>query len=95
MTASMFAAPELLAAHREALAGRGAGPTHPMTTLAASLRARPDVPAGADCEAAASLLLGACFQFGFLRGFEQRVASAAEVDQYAGAITDTLIASLG
>lgn len=94
MTASMFADPELLAAHRDALAIRGAGPTHPITTLAASLRARTDVPASANCEAAAALLLGACFQFGFLRGFEQRAASAAEVDECAATITDTLIAGL-
>ena len=94
MTASVFSDPELLAAHRDTIARLGAGPGYPMTALAASLRARTDVRAGADCDAAAVLLLGACFQFGFLRGFEQRTASAAEVDEYATAVTGMLLAGL-
>jgi AcrR family transcriptional regulator len=94
MTASVFADPELLAAHRLAIARLGAGPSYPMTALATSLRARTDVRADADCDAASVLLLGACFQFGFLRGFEQRTAPTAEVDQYATAITTMLITGL-
>jgi AcrR family transcriptional regulator len=94
MTAPVFSDPELLAAHRDTMTRLGAGPGYPLTALAASLRTRTDIPASANCDAAAALLLGACFQFGFLRGFEQRAASSEEVDEYATAITDALIAGL-
>ena len=94
MSASVFSDPELLAAHRAALARLDAGPHRPIAALAASLRARADVRSDVDCDAVAALLLGACFQFGFLRAFEQRIPAAAEADEYALAITDALIAGV-
>jgi AcrR family transcriptional regulator len=94
MIASVFSDPELLTAHRGTTNRLNLGPHRPIAALSASLRARADIPAGTDCDAAAALLLGACFQFGFLRGFEQRVPSPAEADKYATAITDSLIAGL-
>jgi AcrR family transcriptional regulator len=94
MSASMFAEPGLLAAHREEAARLGAGPHRPLAAVTDYLRAeqrRGRVPAGADCGAAASLLLGACFQYAFLRCFEQRRPGADEIDAYAA----SLVAALG
>jgi hypothetical protein len=52
------------------------------------------IAAGADCAGAAALLVGACFQYAFLRCFEHRQPDAAELDAYAASITDTLLAGL-
>ncbi|MFC6882949.1 MULTISPECIES: TetR/AcrR family transcriptional regulator [Actinomadura] len=74
MMASMASAPRLLAATRDALSRYGAGPRAPVANLAAYLRAEQGlgrVDAGADADAAAALLLGACFQQGFLRYFDE------------------------
>lgn len=97
MSASVFSEPQLLAAHRDGAIRRGAGPHRPGQALARYLRAeqqrgriRPD----ADCDAAAALLLGACLQHAFLHSFAQATAPAAEVDAYAAAIADTLVAGL-
>jgi AcrR family transcriptional regulator len=97
ISASMFAEPGLLAAHRDEITALGAGPHRPVAAVADYLRAeqrRGRVTAGADCAAAAGLLLGACFQYAFLRCFEQRRPDEAEIDAYATAVTDTLIAPL-
>jgi hypothetical protein len=50
--------------------------------------------AGADCDAAASLLLGSCFQFAFLRCFAQLPPDPAAADAHAAAIVATLLAGL-
>lgn len=97
MSASMFAEPGLLAAHRDEITALDAGPHRPVAAVADYLRAeqrRGRVAAGADCAAAAGLLLGGCFQYAFLRCFEQRRPDQAEIDAYAAAVTDTLIAPL-
>jgi AcrR family transcriptional regulator len=97
VSVSVFAEPDLLAAHRAAMTGQDAGPDRPVTALTRYLRAeqqRGRVRAGADCAAAAGLLLGACFQFAFLASFAQRRAGSTEVAAYADAITDTLLAGL-
>lgn len=72
MMASMVAQPQLMAAARESLSKYGAGPQHPVTALAAYVRAEQQlgrVSAGADPDTVAALLMGACFQQGFLRYF--------------------------
>jgi AcrR family transcriptional regulator len=94
MIASVFSDPGLLTAHRDTTTRLDVGPHRPIAALSASLRVRTDIPADADCDAIAALLIGACFQFGFLRGFEQRAASPAEAEKYAAAITDALITGL-
>ncbi|MFI0451262.1 TetR/AcrR family transcriptional regulator [Actinomadura sp. 6N118] len=74
MMASLVAQPRLMAAARESLSKYGAGPQHPVTTLAGYVRAEQDlgrVSAGTDPDAIAALLMGACFQQGFLRYFTQ------------------------
>jgi AcrR family transcriptional regulator len=98
VSASIFAEPELLAAHRGALAPLNAGPRHPVTVLAEYLRAeqrRGRISAEADCAAAAALLLGACFQYAFLSCFEQRQPDAGQIDDYASSVTSTLLAGIG
>lgn len=70
MMASMVAQPRLMAAVRESLSRYGAGPHHPVNALAGYLAAERDlgrVSADADLDAAAALLMGACFQQAFFR----------------------------
>lgn len=98
ISASIFSEPGLVAAHRAAMGALGAGPRHPLAALTEYLRAeqrRGRISAGADCPAAASLLLGACFQYAFLCSFEQRQPDAAEIDGYAAAVTGTLLEGAG
>jgi len=98
VSASIFAEPALLAAHREALAGRAGGPRYPLTALTGYLNAeqrRGRIRADADCAGAAALLLGACFQYAFLCCFEQRQPAAAEIDAYAASVTGTLLTGVG
>ena len=64
ISASVFSEPDLLAAHRAAVTGQGAGPHMPVQALARYLRTEQErgrVRPGADCEAAACLLLGFWF----------------------------------
>jgi AefR-like transcriptional repressor, C-terminal domain len=75
-----------------------AGPHRPVAAVKEYLRAeqrRGRIAAGADCAGAAALLVGACFQYAFLRCFEQRQPDGAELDRYAASITDTLLIGLG
>jgi AcrR family transcriptional regulator len=97
ISASVFSDPELLAAHHAAVSRQGAGPQYPVEALARYLRAeqgrgriRPD----ADCDAAASLLLGSCFQYAFLRCFAQLPPDPAAAQAHATAIVTTLLAGL-
>ncbi|MFC4013043.1 TetR/AcrR family transcriptional regulator [Nonomuraea purpurea] len=88
MLASVFADPNTLAAHKSELRDRGAGPHQVNEVVAAYLRAEQDLGRlrpGADIEAVAGLLLGACFQYAFLghmsppgrRGDDEAAASFA------------------
>jgi AcrR family transcriptional regulator len=97
MSASIYAEPALLTAHRTSLSRQGAGPHRPVQALAGYLRAeqqsgriRPD----ADPDAGAALLLGACLQYAFLTSFAQRPADPAAIEQYATSIVDTLVTGL-
>ncbi|WP_267887796.1 TetR/AcrR family transcriptional regulator [Streptomyces sp. NBRC 109706] len=76
IAASLFSEPELLRQHRDGLAALGdAGPGTPLRALAGYLageRSRGRIAADADPEAAAALLLGACFQRAFLGRFWDR-----------------------
>ncbi|MFE3827433.1 TetR/AcrR family transcriptional regulator [Streptomyces sp. NPDC059092] len=69
MAASLFASPGLLVAHRAKLDLTGAGPQEATHCLAGYLRAEQErgrVSAGIDPDAAAMLLIGACFHRAFL-----------------------------
>ena len=97
ISASVFSDPELLAAHRAAVTGRGGGPQYPLEALARYLRleqGRGRIRPGADCDAAASLLLGSCFQYAFLRCFAQLPPDPDAAQAHATAIVTTLLAGL-
>jgi hypothetical protein len=79
------------------MASFDAGPHRPVTELAAFFSAeqrRGNLRAGADCAAAAALLLGACLQYAFLCSFAQNRPETAEIVAYAESVTDTLLAGL-
>ncbi|MEU7895096.1 helix-turn-helix domain-containing protein [Nonomuraea sp. NPDC049152] len=97
MAASLFAEPLLLAAHRDAVRQRGAGPHHVSQALAAYLaaerelgRIRPDC----DPEAAAALLLGACLQHAFLTSFGGETPDRELVERHAAALAETIVLGL-
>jgi AcrR family transcriptional regulator len=97
MSASIFSEPQLLTAHRESLRKLNAGPHRPVLAVAAMLRTEQEqgeIDPVADCDAAAGLLLGACFQRAFLDSFEQKVTRPATVAIFAESIIDTLLAGL-
>ncbi|RSN58582.1 TetR/AcrR family transcriptional regulator [Amycolatopsis sp. WAC 04182] len=94
---SLFSSRELLATHRDRVMSRAGGPDVPLVRLSAYLgeevrlgRVRED----ADLDAAASLLLGACFQYAFLASFEDREPSAEELDQWAKRLAGTLVVAV-
>jgi AcrR family transcriptional regulator len=94
MMASMIAQPGLMAATRDGLRRYDAGPHQPVRAVAEYLSAERElgrVAAGADTDAVAALLLGACFQQGFLAhlGDEPEATEAA-----AAALVRPLLAHL-
>jgi AcrR family transcriptional regulator len=97
ISASVFSEPELLAAHHAAVTRQGAGPQYPLEALARYLRLEQErgrIRPGADCAAAASLLLGSCFQYAFLRCFAQLPPDPEAAAAHATAIAATLLAGL-
>ena len=94
MLASLFAEPALLARYRQALAAVGAGPQRANQALAGYLRAESDlgrIPSSVDPDAAAAMLLGACFQRAFLSAFSGRPIPAAERAHLAASLVATLL----
>ncbi|MFK0201521.1 TetR/AcrR family transcriptional regulator [Streptomyces lavendulae] len=96
LAASLFAEPVLLGRHREGVREIGAGPHVVLDALEGRLVRERDAGRlrdGADPRAAASLLLGACFQRAFFLHF-----SGAEVvqpvEEFAPAIARTLWAAI-
>jgi len=53
------------------------------------------VAAEADPDAAAAMLLGACFQYAFLRHFAGQPAQPVEADAFAAGVVGTLMRALG
>jgi AcrR family transcriptional regulator len=94
IAASLFADPRLLAAQRDALRRVNGGPHIANASLAAYLRAeqqRGRVRAEANPDAAAALLVGACFQLAFLDHYAE-LADAPQPS--ADDLADTLAAVL-
>ncbi|MFI1580097.1 TetR/AcrR family transcriptional regulator [Embleya sp. NPDC020630] len=93
IASSLFAEPALLHRHREALRGIGAGPQVPLRMLADYLaveRDRGRIAPDADPDAAAALLLGACYQRAFLRHF-MGVEDGPPVAEFAASTARTLM----
>ncbi|ASR36218.1 hypothetical protein BAY61_15745 [Prauserella marina] len=94
MAGSLFAEPDLLAAHRADLTTRGEGPEQPIATLAsylAACRDRGEIAPGTNVEAAARMLLGACFQQAFLSHLNQPGHAESPPATFAAILVTTLI----
>ena len=97
MLGPMLSEPQLMASHRESLRKYGAGPRHPVDRVAGYLRAERDlgrVAADADPDAAATLLLGGCFQQAFLRYYAEGLDAPAAPDETVTALAGTLLRAL-
>ncbi|OLT32622.1 TetR family transcriptional regulator [Actinomadura sp. CNU-125] len=97
MMASMVAQPPLMAATREALRKYGAGPHVPVGQLTEYLDAERGlgrVAADADTGSAAALLIGACFQQGFLRYFAEGADTPDPPESHARDLVRPLLPSL-
>ncbi|WP_219418618.1 TetR/AcrR family transcriptional regulator [Pseudonocardia nigra] len=95
VAASLFSSRQLLAAHRERLAELGAGgPRAPQDALARYLGAERDlgrIAPDADPDALAALLLGACFQQGFLASFTGAPPTVAEREALARRLVTAVV----
>ncbi|MDX2394664.1 MULTISPECIES: TetR/AcrR family transcriptional regulator [unclassified Streptomyces] len=97
IAASLFAEPALLTRHREGVQEIGAGPHLVLDALAGRLRkdlAEGRLRPGADPDAAAALLLGACFQRAFFLHFSG-AGAVRPVDEFAPAVARTVWAAIG
>jgi AcrR family transcriptional regulator len=97
MAASIFSEPGLLARHREGVHKRGAGPRMVNEALAAYLDAEKRlgrVREDADPEAAAAMLLGACYQRAFFRSFLGEDVPAEGEEGFVEDVAHTLMRSL-
>jgi AcrR family transcriptional regulator len=97
MSASIFSEPGLLARHREEIRKRGAGPQKANEALAAYLedeRKLGRVREDADPEAAAAMLLGACFQRAFFKSFSGESDIPVQEEGFVENIVRTLVRSL-
>ncbi|HLS79357.1 MAG TPA: TetR/AcrR family transcriptional regulator [Nocardia sp.] len=97
ISVSVFSSRAFLAEHAAALRALDSGPHRPLAGVAAYLarerdegRLRPD----ADVDAAAALLLGACFQRVFLLQFDERPPTPEQLDAWATAFARTTAAAV-
>ncbi|GAB3714745.1 TetR/AcrR family transcriptional regulator [Nocardiopsis nanhaiensis] len=93
MLGSLFAEPTLLRRHREGMAAHGAGPLNVNRAVAAHLDAERSlgrVAAAVDPDAAAALLVGACFQRGFFEAFSEGTEDFPPLDRFAADLVDGL-----
>lgn len=95
IAASLYAEPRLKDRHYRAMADMGMGPHVPVTALTDYLRterAAGRIRAGADPEAAANLLLGACSQRAFLADFTRTTGQEPPpVDEFAATLVRTVL----
>ena len=97
MSASLFLERGLLRRHRAAMHEMGTGPRRPLRALETYLRAeqaRGRVATHVRADLAAGLLLGACFQRGFLAAYEEAEIDPAELDAVATGLVATLLPGL-
>lgn len=95
--ASIFSEPALLVRHTQEIRRKGGGPHRANEAVAAYLRAEQElgrVRGDADPEAAAAMLLGACFQRAFLRQFLAENVDPAGEERFAEDVVRTLMPSL-
>ena len=94
MAGSLFSEPALLDRHRDAMRERGVGPQLAVPRLAWYLGAEQRMgrlPEGLNPEAAAAMLIGACFHRAFIQRFLGETPSDREQRQFAKALVSTLL----
>ncbi len=97
MMASLFAEQGLLARHREQMKEAGVGPHLGIRAVAGYLRLEQQagrLAADADPDAAAELLLGACFQRAFFGHVVGEHAAGSSAERFARQIVRTLLTRL-
>lgn len=97
IAASLFADPALMRRHIAELHRLGAGPHRPLHALAHYLRVEREhgrIRRDTDPDAAAALLLGACFQRALLAPFLADPAGAEPLDAFAAGLARTLLTGL-
>jgi AcrR family transcriptional regulator len=97
LSASIYAEPALMVAHRTSLARRGAGPHKVASSLAGYLAAERDLGrlrATADPETIAAMLIGVCVQYGFLTSFASKLADPYDINRLAVSTVDTILAGI-
>ncbi|WP_165978390.1 TetR/AcrR family transcriptional regulator [Actinomadura darangshiensis] len=97
MMASMVSQPRLMEATRDSLRKYGAGPHEPVRALTRYLDAERGlgrVAAGADTGAVAALLMGACFQQGFLHYFAEGDGGPDLPESFARELVRPVLAEL-
>jgi AcrR family transcriptional regulator len=92
MSASIFSSPDLLAAWRDGLAVKGAGPEAPIKNLELYLRGEIEAERLriADASATAALLCGAAFQHAFLACFHG-LAAVPDEEKVARRLVDAVV----
>ncbi|TDQ04123.1 TetR/AcrR family transcriptional regulator [Labedaea rhizosphaerae] len=95
ISVSVFSSRAFLAAHIEALRAVNSGPNHILNGVTEYLKTRQaDIRPDADIEAAAALLLGACFQRVFFVQFDETPPTPGQLDAWAAAYARTTTAAL-
>jgi AcrR family transcriptional regulator len=97
MLAALLSDPRRMAAHRVAMSRHGGGPEKAATPFAKYLeaeRALGRIAPDADPDAAASLLVGACFQEAFLRYYAEGPDAAAAPRAHAEALARAVVRPL-
>lgn len=95
MLGALLADPRRMAAHRAAMAEHGAGPEQAVGAFAAYLAAERELGRiAADPDAAAALLVGACFQEAFLDYYSGGTYSTASSRETAAGLVRALVRPL-
>jgi AcrR family transcriptional regulator len=97
MLAALLSDPQRMAAHRVAMSAHGGGPEKaaaPFVAYLAAERALGRIAPDADPDAAASLLVGACFQEAFLRYYAEGPDAAAAPRAHAEALARAVVRPL-
>jgi AcrR family transcriptional regulator len=95
--ASLFAEPSLLARHRDAIRTLGTGPHRPLDAVADYLRTEQKAKrlrTDASAEAAAALLMGACYHRAFFTHYFGK-RPAESLDNFATGIATTIVTGIG
>ncbi|MEG3632812.1 TetR/AcrR family transcriptional regulator [Micromonospora palythoicola] len=97
MLGALLADPKRMAAHRIAMNRHGGGPDKAATIFASYLRAEQAIDRispGADPDAVAALLIGACFHTAFLRYYSEGPTATAAPRATAEALTRAVVRPL-